>query len=205
MIISDKNSVADSRAKILDFITETTWLFAITDIEDLKVAAQVAECIEKSKSLPIVHLCDEFKLPLITFLILCPSAEDARFADIPDNFGTWIILPEDKIAESGLTKNAAIYRTVDMTTNIIPLMKKGDNLIRMDFADVTEMIRNRGRACIGFGENLDAENNSLQAMKKALKSPLLMKLPLTVWRRLCSRQTLTVRNRISAISFRHQQ
>lgn len=115
----------------------------------------VAECIEKSKSLSIVHLCDEFKLPLITFLILCPSAEDAQLADIPDNFGTWIILPEDKIAESGLTKNAAIYRTVDMTTNIIPLMKKGDNLIRMDFADVTEMIRNRGRACIGFGENLE--------------------------------------------------
>ena len=27
-------------------------------------------------------------------------------------------------------------------------------------------------------------------MKKALKSPLLMKLPLTVWRRLCSRQIL---------------
>ncbi len=36
------------------------------------------------------------------------------------------------------------------------------------------MIGNFGKACIGFGESLDAENNSLQAAKNALKSPLFI-------------------------------
>ena len=176
LIISSKDDIDDSRAKILDFIAGTAWLFAITDIDDLKLAAQVAECIEESKSLPTARydLFDEFKLPLITFLILCKSAEDARLADIPENFGTWIILPEDKIAECGLTKNAAIYRTVDMTTSIIPILKKRGNLIGMGFEAITRTIGNFGRACVGFGESLDSENNSLQAVKNALNSSLFI-------------------------------
>ena len=156
LIISDKD--ADLRAQISDFIIdETIWLFVITDVEDLELAAQVAKIIEDSKL-------------LMTFLILCPSAADARLADIPADFGTWIILPEDKIAKCGLTKNAAIYRAVNMATSIMKI----DNIIGMDFADVVGTIGNRGRACIGFGESLDAENNSLQAVKNALKSPLFI-------------------------------
>lgn len=145
-----------------------------TGSKDLELTEKVAECIEESKSLPTVCLCDEFKWPLITFLILCKSAEDTRLAAIPENFGTWIILPKDKIAETGLTSNELIYRTVDMTTSIIPILKKRDNLIGMDFTEIPRMIGNFGRACVGFGESLDAENNSLQAVKNALKSPLLI-------------------------------
>ena len=47
-------------------------------------------------------------------------------------------------------------------------------LIGMDFIDVVAMLENQGRACIGFGESLDAENNSLAAVKNALKSPLFI-------------------------------
>jgi len=158
LIISGKDDLWD---KISDLIAGCAWLFVITDVKDLELAETFVKIIDKSKL-------------LMTFLILCPSADDVRLADIPESFGTWIILPENKIAETGLTRNELIYRTVDMTTGIIPLMKKGDNFIGMDFADVMATLSNFGKACIGFGESLDAENNSLQAVKNALKSPLFI-------------------------------
>lgn len=160
LIISDKD--ADLQAQISDFITdETCWLFVITDIDDLELAAKVAKSIEGSKL-------------LMTFLVSCPTAAAVRLADIPADFGTWIILPEDKIAESGLTKNAAIYRAVNMTTSIIPILKKRDNFIGMDFTEIPRTIGNCGKACIGFGESLDAGNPALDATKKALQSPLFI-------------------------------
>ena len=160
LIIADKD--ADLQAKISKFIIdETCWMFVIADVEDLNFAAQVTKIIEQSNL-------------LITSLILCPTASDVRLADIPDSFGTWIILPEDKIAETGLTKNAAIYKAVNMTTSIIPIMKKRANFIGMDFAEIPRTIGNFGRACIGFGESLDAENNPVQAVKNALQSPLFI-------------------------------
>ncbi len=58
----------------------------IADIEDLELAETFVKSIEGSKL-------------LMTFLILCPFADDARLADIPADLGTWIILPRDKIAE----------------------------------------------------------------------------------------------------------
>lgn len=131
------------------------------DIEDLELAAQVTKIVEQSNL-------------LITSLILCPSASDVRLADIPENFGTWVILPEDKITESGLTKDAAIYRAVNMTTSIVQIMKKRGNFIGMDFADVVETIGNFGKAYIGFGESLADENPALDAVKKALQSPLFI-------------------------------
>ena len=173
LAVPDKNFLADSRAEILKFIADTDWLFAVTDIDDLELAAQVAACAE-GLSPTISSDGRTNHPPLVTFLILCPTADDVRLADIPDNFGTWIILPKDKIAETGLTNEEIIRRAVNMTTNIIPLMNKGDNLIGMDFADVSEAMKNVGRACIGFGESLDAENNALQAVKNALKSPLFI-------------------------------
>ena len=153
LIIADKDEVDDSRTKILDFITEAYWLFAITDIEDLELAAQVAECVKESRA-------------LLTFLILCPSAEDARLADIPDSFGTWIILPENKIAAVGLTPDEVMYQVIDKITCIVSF----NCLIGLDFADVKATLKNRGRACVGFAE----ENNSLIAVKNALKSPLFI-------------------------------
>ena len=116
----------------------------------------------------------EFKLPLVTFLVSCPSAEDVRLADIPENFGTWIILPKDKIAELALSPDEVILRAVNMATSIAPIMKKHDNIIGMDFVEIPRIIGNAGRACIGFGESLDAENPALAAVKKALKSPLFI-------------------------------
>ncbi len=160
LIISDKD--ADFQAKISDFILdETCWLFVIADVEDLNFAAQVTKIVEQSNL-------------LITSLILCPTADDVRLADIPKNFGTWIILPEDKIDAIGLTDDAAIYRAVNMTTSIIPIMKKRANFIGMDFVEILRTIGNCGRACIGFGESLDAGNPALDAVKKALKSPLFI-------------------------------
>lgn len=196
LIISDKE--ADLRAKISDFIIdETLWLFVIADIGDLKLAKKVAECIEEAKKLPTAPSIDipsfsappkliyteesqfptisfnhtdliskEFKLPLVTFLVSCPSAEDVRLADIPDSFGTWIVLPEDKIAATGLTTDEVMYQVIDKITCII----SENCLIGLDFADVKATLKNRGRACVGFAE----ENNSLIAVKNALKSPLFI-------------------------------
>ena len=173
LIISDKN--ADLQAKISDFIIdETIWLFVIMDVEDLELAKKVAKIVEVSENLTTAPSYDEFKFPLVTFLILCPTADDVRLKDIPSEFGTWIVLPEDKISESGLTKNAAIYRAVNMTTSITPVLKKRFNFIGMDFAEIPRTIGNAGRACIGFGKSVDAENNSIQAVKNALKSPLFI-------------------------------
>ncbi|MBQ6296295.1 MAG: hypothetical protein IJK81_01120 [Selenomonadaceae bacterium] len=158
LIVSNEDDVAGLQAKI----ARVDYLFVITDIEDLKIAESVAKIIEESK------------IFLTTFGILCPSADDVRLADIQKKFGTWIILPRDKIAESGFTKNAAIYRAVNMTTSIIPIMKKRANFIGMDFAEIPRTIGNFGKACIGFGESLDTENPALDAVKKALKSPLFI-------------------------------
>ena len=157
LILSNQDDVDN----LQDFVVGCNWLFVIMDVEDLNFAAQVTKIVEQSNL-------------LITSLILCSTATDVRLADIPESFGTWIILPEDKIAESGLTKNAAIYRAVNMTTSIIPVMKKRDNLIGMDFVEIPRTIENFGKACIGFGENLDAGNPALDAVKKALKSPLFI-------------------------------
>lgn len=170
LTISDKNFVVESDPK-------TDWLFVIADIDDLELAAQVSKNVN-------VKNYDGFTLPLITFLILCPSAEDTRLADIPDGFGTWIILPKDKIAATGLTNEALICRVVNMATSIAPGMKKRSTLKGgkkfgylfggPDICDVATATGNGGKACIGFGESLNAENNSLQAVKNALKSPLFI-------------------------------
>ena len=166
LLIFDKDDIADSWEKVSDYIADCEWLFVITDIEHLEVAETLVKGVEEQKNSLI--------FPSVTILTLCPSATNVRLADIPENFGTWIILPEDKIVETSLTRNELIYRAVNMTTSIIPIMKKRDNLIGMDFADVVGTIGNCGRACIGFGESLDAENNSLQAVKNALKSSLFI-------------------------------
>jgi len=171
LAVPDKNFLADSRAEILKFIADAYWLFAVADVDDLEIAAQVAAGIEQPN----------YKLK--TFLILCPTAEDVRLADIPDNFGTWIILPKDKIAALGLTNDEIILRTVNMATSIAPGAKKRPQLrggkkvgylVGRDILDVATVTGNCGKACIGFGESLDAENNSLQAVKNALKSPLFI-------------------------------
>ena len=159
LAVPDKNFIANSRAEILDFISGTNWLLVIADIEDVEDLS-IAECIGEIKS----H-CE-----LITSIILCPSAEDERLKNIPDNFGTWIILPKDKIAATGLTNNEIIYQIIDKITCVQSM----DILIGLDFADVVATLKNGGRACIGFSKSVDAENNSLVAVKNALKSPLFI-------------------------------
>ena len=188
LIISDKDANSQNPlallATISHFVIGTSWLFVIMDVEDLELAKKVAKIVESSKNLSSAPSCDDnhasedyldiFKLPLVTFLILCPTAADVRLADIPAEFGTWIILPEDKIAETVLTKNEAIYRAVNMMTSTASLTKDCGSLIDWDFGDVVRTISNGGRACIGFGVSLDAENNSIQAVKNALQSPLFI-------------------------------
>lgn len=186
LIVLNKDDIAGLQEKII----RVDWLFVIMDVEDLNLAEKVAKIIEKTKT-PMNQLGYQF--PLITFLILCPTAEDVRLADIPKNFGTWIILPKDKIAETGLTGNELIYRIISvnvslvMTVNMSEIhsladLKKIGSLSRrernyvvgMDIIDVMETIGNFGRACIGFCESLDAENNYLAAVKNALQSPLFI-------------------------------
>ena len=122
-----------------------------------------------------------YQFPLTTFGLLCPSADDVRLADLQKNFDTWIILPKDKIAESGLTSNELINRTINVTASLVLKYKfKSLNprelnyLFSMDILDVIDTIGNFGKACIGFGKSLDAENPALDAVKKALQSPLFI-------------------------------
>lgn len=144
-------AVTDAATEIPNF--KADWMFMIADINDLTLATQVVERVKDSRT-------------LITSLILCPTAQDARLADIPESFGTWIILPKDKIAATGLTPDELIYQVIDKLTCIVSF----NCLIGLDFADVKATLKNRGRACVGFAE----ENDSLAAVKNALKSPLFI-------------------------------
>ena len=162
LIVSNEDDVAGLQAKI----ARVDYLFVITDVEDLELTESVAKIIEESK------------IFLTTFGILCPSAEDVRLVDLQKKFGTWIILPRDKIAETGLTSNELINRIINVTAS--PVLKcriKSLNprelnyIFSMDIADVRDTIGNFGRACIGFGKSLDSP---LDAVKKALKSPLFI-------------------------------
>lgn len=189
LLIFGEDDIADSWDKISDYIADCYWLFVITDIEHLEVAEMLVKGVEEQK----ISIWSS-----VTILTLCPSADDVRLADIPKNFGTWIILPEDKIAETGSTSNELIYRTISTIASIIlyinmsdlrspvssipdRLPKSGKSSERkyvfggVDATDVTECIgRNFGKACIGFGESIDAENAPLDAVKKALKSSLFI-------------------------------
>lgn len=174
LIVLNKDDIDGLQMKIAD----VDWLFVIMDVEDLNLATKVAKIIEKTKP-PKTSLGYQF--PLITFLILCPSAADVRLADIPDSFGTWVIFPKDKVAETGLTSNELIYRTINVTVSMHvkgkfnPLNHREINYVfGMDILDFMDTIGNFGRACIGFGESLDAENNSLAAVKNALQYPLFV-------------------------------
>ena len=171
LIVSNKDDVAGLQAKI----ARVDYLFVIMDIEDLELAAKVAKSIEKRKTTL------GYQFPLTTFGILCPSAADARLADIPKNFDTWIIFPKDKIAECGLTSNELINRTINVTASLVLKYRfKSLNprelnyLFSMDILDVIDTIGNFGKACIGFGKSFDAENPALDAVKKALQSPLFI-------------------------------
>lgn len=67
-----------------------------------------------------------------------------------------------------------IHSSADVN-RIISLSRRERNYVAgMDILDVTDTIGNFGRACIGFGENLDAENAPIAAVKNALQSPLFI-------------------------------
>ena len=181
LIVSDENDVAD----LQDFVDHCDWLFVIMDLEDLELAEKVAKTIKITKT------ALGYQFPMVTFLMLYPTADDDRLADIPAEFGTWIILPEDKIDAIGLTSNELIYRIISVNVSLVltvnmseihspadlskPRSRRERNYVAgMDILDVMETIGNFGRACIGFGESLDAENAPLAAVKNALQSPLFI-------------------------------
>ena len=147
------------------------WLFTILNIEDLTIAKVIAEYTKNSQS----HLS--------LFFIVCPSADDIRLAKIPNESGTWIILPKDKIIESNLDENILIYQLIDMIANtvqgVIP-KKPNTSTYRPSEYFFTKSMQNRGKAYIGWSEISAAseEMNFLKVAKKAINSPLMMgKLP----------------------------
>ena len=147
------------------------WLFTILNIEDLTIAKVIAEYTKNSQS----HLS--------LFFIVCPSADDIRLAKIPNESGTWIILPKDKIIESNLGENTLIYQLINMIANtvqgVIP-KKPNTSTFRPSKYFFTKSMQNRGKAYIGWSEISEVyeEQNFLQAAKKAINSPLMMgKLP----------------------------
>lgn len=161
------NSCIETLNHISENHFDEKWLFTILDIEDLDIAKMIATYTKNSQS----HLS--------LFFIVCPSADDIRLAEIPNESGTWIILPKDKIIESKLDENILIYQLIDMIANTVQeVIPKKPNTYIYRFSEYffTKSMQNRGKAYIGWSEisTISEETDFLKAMKKAINSPLMM-------------------------------
>ena len=71
------------------------------------------------------------------------------------NFGTWIILPKDKIIEGNLDENTLIYQLINVIANtvqgVIP-KKPNTSTYRPSKHFFTKSMQKRGKAYIGWSE-----------------------------------------------------
>ena len=91
-----------------------------------------------------------------------------------------IVIPNEKLLsiigrntglkESFREVDAVLARAVNGISNVI--LYTGENDINTDFADLRTVMGNRGLALMGIGE-AQGENAALEAVKKAIESPLL--------------------------------
>lgn len=102
---------------------------------------------------------------LLTNLFLFPTADDINFAELEKNFGTVIVLPEDKISEIKFT-------TPELLTKILSMMilsLENNTLVGLDFDTVIEVMKNSGIMYVGIGEDFGES-----ATKKSLEFPLML-------------------------------
>ena len=99
-------------------------------------------------------------------------------ARLKENVDTLIIIPNDKLLEicDKRTSMKEAFRKADEVLQqgvqgITDLIFK-PGLINLDFADIQTVMRDKGIAHIGIGSG-SGENKAIDAMKKAMESPLL--------------------------------
>lgn len=142
-----------SDSEIENLVSNCDWLFVVADNKNLELAKKIentAKC-------------------LLTNLFLFPTIDDINFDELEKNFGTVVILPEDKISTTKFTKT-------ELVTKILQLMILSlgdDTLVGLDFYDVIEVMKNSGVMYVGFGED-SGENKAFSATKKSLQFPLML-------------------------------
>ena len=147
----------NSETEIKNFIFDSDWIFVISDIKDLKIA----EKIEKLAKCFIVNL------------FLFSTEENTKIKEIEKNFGTAIILPENRISKIGLSKNELIYQIINMTIRMSCKIYNGIVIGLRDFQKINTAMNNSGIAYIGISEDI-GENGMLEAVKKSIISPLML-------------------------------
>ncbi|BDC35506.1 MAG: cell division protein FtsZ [Candidatus Methanoliparum thermophilum] len=133
----------------------------------------VAECAKNAGSLSISVVT----LPFTAEGTIRAKNAEIGLEKLRKASDTVIVIPNDKLLEAvpRLPLQAAfkvadevLMRAVKGITELIT--KPG--LVNLDFADVKTIMHDGGVAMIGLGE-ADGENRAIEAIKKALKSPLL--------------------------------
>ena len=147
-----------SDAEIKNFISDAFWLFVVADVESVKLA----------KKIETLANC------LVTNIFSCLAADELKIIELEKNFGTLIILPEDKISETNFEKNKLVSEIITMSVNLIQdICSEQTALCGLDFFEIQDLMKNSGRAYIGIGEGF-GENAPSKAIKNALKFPLMM-------------------------------
>lgn len=134
--------------------SDCDWLFVVADEKNLALARK----IEKSA-----------KCFLVTNLFLFPTAEDIKISELEKDFGTVIVLPEDKISELNLERNELLIKIISSM-----ILTMGNNILcrAMDFADVIDVMKNSGIMYASIGEGI-AGSKPLDIVKKSLKNSLM--------------------------------
>lgn len=139
--------------EIEKLVSDCEWLFVVADEKNLSVAKK----IEKSA-----------KCFLVTNLFLFPTAEDIKILELEKDFGTVIVLPEDKISELKFEKNELLTKIISSM-----ILTIGDTtFIGLSFVDLFDVMKNSGIMSAMIGEDV-AGSKPIDIIKKSLKNNLL--------------------------------
>ena len=104
--------------------------------------------------------------------------------ELKKHVDTLMVIPNNKLLEIASTKTTmneafsiaddVLKQAISGITNLINL----EGVINLDFADLTTVMANKGRAIMGTGI-ANGENRGLEAAKKAISSPLLSDKPIS--------------------------
>ena len=143
--------ISDSEIEKLG--SDCDWLFVVSDAKNLSLAKK----IEKSA-----------KCFLVTNLFLFPTAEDIKISELEKDFGTVIVLPEDKISALNFEKNELLTKIISSM-----ILSIGDTtLVGLDFLDIIDVMKNSGVMYAVIGEGISG-SKPIEIVKNSLKNPLL--------------------------------
>lgn len=142
-----------SDSEIEKLVSDCNWLFVVADEKNLDVAKKIE---------------DSAKCFLVTNLFLFPTAEDIKISELEKNFGTVIVLPEDKISALNFEKNELLTKIISSM-----ILSIGDTtLVGLDFLDVIDVMKNSGVMYASIGEGISG-SKLIDIVKKSLENPLM--------------------------------